>query len=88
MKPTKSAKGAWGELLLAVDYMKKGYWVALSIDPQCPFDMVVVDKDGKCTLVDAKCISVRKKGRKIYRMLNIKQKKMGVKLKDVNCNTE
>ena len=88
MKPTKSAKGAWGELLLAVDYMKKGYWVALSIDPQCPFDMVVVDKDGKCTLVDAKCISVRKKGRKIYRMLNIKQKKMGVKLKDVDCNTE
>ena len=88
MKPTKSAKGAWGELLLAVDYMKKGYWVALSIDPQCPFDMVVVDKDGKCTLVDAKCISVRKKGRKIYRMLNLKQKKIGVILKDVDCNTE
>jgi len=88
VKPTKSAKGAWGELLLAVDYMKKGYWVALSIDPQCPFDMVVVDKDGKCTLVDAKCISVRKKGRKIYRMLNLKQKKIGVILKDVDCNTK
>ena len=88
MAPTKSAKGAWGELLLAVEYMKKGYWVALSIDPQCPFDMVVVDKDGKCTLVDAKCISVRRKGRKIYRMLNLKQKKIGVILKDVDCNTE
>ena len=88
MAPTKSAKGAWGELLLAVEYMKKGYWVALSIDPQCPFDMVDVDKDGKCTLVDAKCISVRKKGRKIYRMLNVKQKKIGVILKDVDCNTK
>jgi len=73
--PTKSAKGALGELRLAVEYMNKGYWVALSIDPQCPFDMVVVDKNGKCTLVDAKCISIRKKGRKIYRMLKTKQKK-------------
>ena len=86
MAPTKSAKGALGELRLAVEYMNKGYWVALSIDPQCPFDMVVVDKKGKCTLVDAKCISIRKKGRKIYRMLKTKQKKMGVILKDVDCN--
>jgi len=84
--PTKSAKGALGELRLAVEYMNKGYWVALSIDPQCPFDMVVVDKNGKCTLVDAKCISIRKKGRKIYRMLKTKQKKMGVILRDVDCN--
>tara|TARA_R110000796_G_scaffold15732_1_gene49935 strand:+ start:228 stop:488 length:261 start_codon:yes stop_codon:yes gene_type:complete len=86
MAPTKSAKGALGELRLAVEYMNKGYWVALSIDPQCPFDMVVVDKNGKCTLVDAKCISIRKKGRKIYRMLKTKQKKMGVILRDVDCN--
>ena len=50
MAPTKSAKGALGELRLAVEYMNKGYWVALSIDPQCPFDMVVVDKNGKCNL--------------------------------------
>jgi len=48
--------------------------------------MVVVDKNGKCTLVDAKCISIRKKGRKIYRMLKTKQKKMGVILRDVDCN--
>ena len=86
MAPTKSAKGALGELRLAVEYMNQGYWVALSIDPQCPFDMVVVDKNGKCTLVDAKCISIRKKGRKIYRMLKTKQKKMGVILRDVDCN--
>ncbi len=85
----KSAKGAIGELTVAIDYMKKGYWVALAVDPHSPFDLIVVDDDGNCTLIDSKCFSIRatgRKGTKIYRNLNKKQKEMGVKLKYVDCD--
>ena len=92
MAPTKSAKGAWGELLLAVEYMKKGYWVALSTDPHCPFDLVITDQNGVSTLIDVKCKSIRLsgkgKGQQIKRTTNAKQKEMGVVIVYVDCNTE
>ena len=31
---------------------KQGYWCARSLDPQSPFDIVVVDKKGKVRLID------------------------------------
>jgi len=88
----KSAKGALGELTVAIDYMKKGYWVALSVDPQCPFDLIVVDNQGRCQLIDSKCVSIRttgkRKGSRINRLLNKKQKEMGVRLKYVDCDQQ
>ena len=37
-----------------------GYWCAISLDPQCPFDIVAVDKKGKIRLIDVKVNSYRK----------------------------
>lgn len=88
---SKSRKGVIGELTLASQYIKKGYWVAMSLCPQSPFDLVVVDENGNCKLIDAKTTSLRKTGRqkgvRINRMLNSKQKKMRVKIEYVNTKT-
>lgn len=87
----KSCKGIVGELKVALKYMEKGYWVAASIDPQCPFDLVVVDSKGNIKLIDAKSVSRRLtgkyKGSKINRKLNDKQKKMKVVIEYVNTTT-
>ena len=88
---SKSRKGVIGELTLASQYIKKGYWVAMSLCPQSPFDLVVVDKNGNCKLIDAKTNSLRKSGRqkglRINRNLNSKQKKMRVKIEYVDTKT-
>jgi len=54
-----------------------GYWCARSLDPQCPFDIVAVDKKGKIRLIDVK-VNVSK--RKIYRALRKKQKELNIEL--------
>ena len=86
----KSRKGISSELSAAVDYIRKGYYVAISLDPLCPFDLVVTDSDGNSFLVDVKTESKRKtksgthdKGGRIYRALTEEQQKMGVRLKYV-----
>ena len=88
----KSVKGAIGELLVAAEYMKKGYYVARSTDPHCPFDLVITDDKGISTLIDVKCKSIRLsgrgKGQQIKRTTNAKQKEMGVVIVYVDCNTE
>ena len=80
-----------GELAVASKYIKNGYWVAMSMCPQCPFDLVVVDKNGVCKLIDVKSISLRKtgkrKGTKINRQLNARQRKMKVKIEYVDPET-
>jgi hypothetical protein len=78
----KSKKGTIMELECMVEYIKKGYWVAKSMDPQCPFDFVAVkDKDkDDIVLIDSKCASYRKDGTLINRVLKPYQKKLGVKL--------
>ena len=85
IKTTKSIKGIVGELNVISDLTKKGYWIAKSVDPQCPFDIVIVDKNGNIQLVDVKTNTYRKsnykkKSRKIYRNPTAKQKKLGIKL--------
>ena len=40
---TKSVKGIVGELEIISELTKRGYYVAKSVDPQCPFDIVVVE---------------------------------------------
>ena len=88
---SKSRKGVIGELTLASQYIKKGYWVAMSLCQQSPFDLVVVDNKGNCKLIDAKTTSLRKTGRqkgmRINRKLNNKQRKMKVRIEYVNTKT-
>ena len=87
----KSAKGVVGELLVMIKYISKGFYEARSSDPLCPFDLVVVDKNGVCKLIDVKSISRRKtgknKGTKISRHLNPTQKKMKVRIEYVDTKT-
>ena len=86
----KSIKGITSELIAAAEYTKNGFYVSLSLDPLCPFDLVVTDSDGNSFLVDVKTESKRKtksgthdKGGRIYRALTEEQQKMGVRLKYV-----
>ncbi len=83
----KSIKGITSELIAAAEYTKHGFYVSLSLDPLCPFDLVVPDSDGNSFLVDVKTESKRKtksgthdKGGRIYRALTEEQQKMGVRL--------
>lgn len=87
MKVSKTKKGAAAELQAAAYFMKKGFYVAKSFDPQCPFDLVITDDKGNSCLIDVKAKSIRKttsyrckKGEPINRSLNKKQKAMGVEI--------
>ena len=86
---SKSAKGTLSELKAITKLTKQGYWVAKSVDPQCPFDIVAVDNCGKIKLIDVKTITYRKKYRKktwkkrslkIYRIPTKKQKELNIEL--------
>ena len=83
-----SIKGTVGEYLTIAKLTKEGFYVAKSVDPACPFDIVIVAKNGKIQLLDIKTNTYRKKGkpnwnkrsRKIYRTPTDKQKKLNIKL--------
>jgi|TARA_R100001224_G_C3945377_1_gene123814 hypothetical protein len=87
-----SIKGTVGEYETIAKLTKEGYYVAKSVDPQCPFDIVLVDKNGKIQLIDIKTKTYRqyKKGKSlkhkpkksclIYRCPTKEQKKLGIKL--------
>ena len=49
-----SIKGTVGEYETIAKLTKEGFFVAKSVDPACPFDIVIVDKNGKITLIDIK----------------------------------
>lgn len=90
---TKTIKGVCSELIAAKEFLNKGYYVAKSLDPQCPFDLIVVNKKGKSTLFDIKTISRRKSqsynckpGDAINRSVSKKQKALGVKIYYVDGN--
>jgi hypothetical protein len=83
----KTIKGVCSELIAAEQFLKKGYYVAKSLDPQCPFDLVVINKKGKVRLIDVKSTSYRKNksynckpGDIINRYPSDKQKKLGIEL--------
>jgi len=87
-----SIKGTVGEYLTIAKLTKQGFYVAKSVDPACPFDIVIVDKNGKIQLIDIKTNTYRKnkKGKslkdkpkgtyKIHRSPKKKKKKLGIKL--------
>ena len=78
---SKTAKGMIAELKAIKILTQGGYWCARSLDPQCPFDIVAVDKKGKIRLIDVKVNSYRKVSkRKIYRALRKKQKELNIEL--------
>jgi hypothetical protein len=87
----KTIKGVCSELIAAKEFLNKGYYVAKSLDPQCPFDLIVVNKEGKTRLLDVKSISYRKTqsyncrpGTTINRSVSKKQKALGVEIYYVN----
>ncbi len=87
-----SIKGTVGEYEAIARLTREGYYVAKSCDPACPFDIVIVDKNGKIQLIDIKTntFSKNKKGKslkdkpkgsyKIHRSPTKQQKKLGIKL--------
>ncbi len=87
-----SIKGVVGEYETIAKLTKQGFYVAKSCDPSCPFDIVIVDKDGKIQLLDIKTNTYRKtnKGKSLenkpkgsYRICRTptkEQKKLGIKL--------
>ena len=84
---SRSIKGVCSELIAAKEFLKKGYYVAKSLDPQCPFDLIIVDKKGKTRLLDVKSVSRRKTqsynckpGDTINRSVSKRQKSMGIKI--------
>ena len=62
-----SIKGTVGEYLTIANLTKQGFYVAKSVDPSCPFDIVIVDKNGKIQLIDIKTKTYRqnKKGKSL-----------------------
>ena len=87
-----SIKGTVGEYLTIANLTKQGYFVAKAVDPACPFDIVIVDKNGKIQLLDIKTNTYRKnkKGKslkdkpkgsyRIHRSPTKEQKKLNIKL--------
>ena len=87
-----SIKGTVGEYETIARLTREGFFVAKSVDPACPFDIVIVDKDGKITLIDIKTNTFRKTNRgkslknkpkgsyRICRSPTKEQKKLGIKL--------
>tara|TARA_R110002012_G_C11374496_1_gene582485 strand:- start:275 stop:547 length:273 start_codon:yes stop_codon:yes gene_type:complete len=87
----KSIKGAVGEHKVIIQLLEDGYHVAMAVDPQCPFDLVAVDEEGKCRKYDVKTVSHRKnkptwtkKSTKINRVLTPKQRKLGIEIIEVD----
>ena len=80
-KLSKSVKGTISELKAITKLTQSGHWVAKSLDPQCPFDIVAVSKCGKIKLIDVKTISYRKsRNYKINRIPTKKQRALKIEL--------
>ena len=89
----KNQKGVICEYLTALDFIKKGYWVFMSLDPQSPADMVTLSPKGVLEAWDVKTKPYRKKdyvckqgykrnstGSAISRNPTAKQKELNIKL--------
>ena len=80
-KLSKSVKGTISELKAITKLTQSGHWVAKSLDPQCPFDIVAVSKCGTIKLIDVKTISYRKsRNYKINRIPTKKQRALKIEL--------
>jgi hypothetical protein len=77
-----SIKGTATEYEAIARFTKEGYFVAKSVDPACPFDIVIVDKTITYRKTNrGKSLKDKPKGSyKIYRSPTKEQKKLGIKL--------
>ena len=74
----------------AAELMKQGFYVSRSLDPQCPFDLVITNAKGESCLIDVKtkCIHKtkfykNKHGDKTNRTTSKLQKKMNIEIYEV-----
>lgn len=86
----KTKLGTASELKAAAEFMKQGFHVSKSLDPQCPFDLVITNDKGESCLIDVKTKCIRKTktynnkpGDKINRTPSKLQKKMGIEIYEV-----
>jgi hypothetical protein len=86
----KSRLGAASELKAAIEFMKQGFHVSKSLDPQCPFDLVITNAKGESCLIDVKTKCFRKSktydnkpGDKINRTPSKLQKDMNIEIYEV-----
>jgi hypothetical protein len=89
-----SAKGKVAELYVANYFMEKGFYVAIALDPQCPFDLIITDKKGNCRLIDVKNLKTRKTrnrfnkiGDRIGRATTTQQKNMRIELFEIDISS-
>ena len=89
-----SAKGRVAELYVANYFMEKGFYVAIALDPQCPFDLIITDKKGNCRLIDVNNLKTRKTkykfnkiGDRIGRATTIQQKNMRIELFEIDISS-
>jgi hypothetical protein len=89
-----SVKGKVAELYVANYFMEKGFYVAIALDPQCPFDLIITDKNGNCRLIDVKNLKTRKTryrfskvGDRIGRGPSTKQKNMSIELFEIDISS-
>ena len=86
----KSRLGAASEMKAAAELMKQGFYVSRSLDPQCPFDLVITNAKGESCLIDVKTKCIRKTksynnkpGDKINRTPSKLQKDMNIEIYEV-----
>jgi len=86
----KTKLGAASEMKAAAEFMEKGFHVSKSLDPQCPFDLVITNDKGESCLIDVKTKCIRKTktynnkpGDKINRTPSKLQKNMGIEIYEV-----
>ena len=80
-------KGYLGEQLAMAWLLKNGYWVFKNLAPQGPVDCVAINQETlQVVLVDVKVLSKHKGGHTRSKILNDKQKQMGVKILYVDVN--
>ena len=74
-------KGYLGEQLAMAWLLKNGYWVFKNLAPQGPVDCVAINQETlQVLLVDVKVLSKHKGGHTRSKILNDKQKQMGVRI--------
>jgi|TARA_R100000329_G_scaffold57799_1_gene52258 Holliday junction resolvase-like predicted endonuclease len=83
MKDPRSKIGAASELKAAAHFMHQGFHVSRSLDPQCPFDLVITNNKGESCLIDVKTLNKRRDGSRINRTTTKAQKKMGIEIYEV-----
>ena len=66
MNGSSGVKGAIQELKVCSDLLMKGYSVFRSVSPNCPCDLIIMDKEGKLKRVEVRSALKLKSGKLSY----------------------